>query len=112
MCRECDNELRRIADRYFGREQAVSARVRVGKPCEQIVAEATSGQAELILLSSPKCSPWKRWYGERTVEGVVRLAPCPTLVLPRIWKMTPEEARHAPRPADAMKSDWLTTAPA
>jgi nucleotide-binding universal stress UspA family protein len=111
ICLESEQALRQIGTRFFGGAQAVSVSVRMGKPDGQIVAEAESGHAELILLSSPKPSPWKRLFSDGTVKGVVRMAPCPTLVLPRIWKVTPEKCRVAPHPAAAVTAHWFTSAP-
>ncbi|MBU6401666.1 MAG: hypothetical protein KGS61_15220, partial [Verrucomicrobia bacterium] len=45
-----------------------------------------------------KSSLWKRLIGLGTVARVVRSAPCPTLVLPRRWRVTPEQYRPAALP--------------
>ena len=111
LCLESEKALRQIGSRFFGISQALNVSVRVGKPHEQIVAEAQSGLAELILLSSPNPSPWKRLLSEGTVKGVVRMAPCTTLVLTRIWKVPPEKCRDASHPAAVMTAQWLTSAP-
>jgi nucleotide-binding universal stress UspA family protein len=91
VCLESEKALRRIGKLFFGGVSDVSVSVRVGKAHEQIVAAAKSGLCELIVLSTPKPSLWKRLLGLGTVKAVVRAAPCPTLVLPRIWKMSPEQ---------------------
>jgi len=108
LCMESEEALRRIGARFFGPAHDVSVSVRVGRPHEEIVAEAESCRAELILLSSPKPSPWKRLLSEGTVKGVIRMAPCPTLVLPRLWNLAPEKLRRAAHPAPILTGHWFT----
>jgi len=79
---EADSALRRLARHFFGREDAVNVRVRCGRACEQILAEAREIQPELILLSAPKRRGWRRWLRPGTTERVLRSAPCPILVIP------------------------------
>jgi nucleotide-binding universal stress UspA family protein len=112
LCLESEEALRQIGRRIFGATPGVNVIVRVGKPHEEIVAEAQSASAELILLSTPKPSFWKTLLGEGTVRGVVRAAPCPTLVLPRIWKATMEDRRGAAHPFADPISEWSMSAPA
>ena len=86
---DAESALRKLALRFFGHEEAARARVRIGRPDEQILAEARSSQPELIILSSSKPRRWGRFFRSRTVERVVRSAPCPTLVLPGSWNSAP-----------------------
>jgi nucleotide-binding universal stress UspA family protein len=109
---ECEEALRQIGNRFFGGARAVNVSVRVGKPYEQIVTEAESVRPELIVLSSPNPSPWKRLFSDGTVKGVVGMAPCPTLVLPRIWTAIPEDYRDGANRSTASTARWLTSAPA
>jgi nucleotide-binding universal stress UspA family protein len=97
LCRENERRLRSLAKLFFDGEPPYVS-VRVGKPHEEILAEAESGQAVLIVMASPKSSRAKWQFRPTTVERVVRKAPCLTLVLPRAWKITPEQYRHAMRP--------------
>jgi|HubBroStandDraft_1064217.scaffolds.fasta_scaffold20785_2 nucleotide-binding universal stress UspA family protein len=103
---ENENVLREIGRRFFGRELDVKARVRIGKPSEQIAAEAKSDQTDLIVMPSPGHAR-QRWFHEGTVKGVVRLAPCPTLVLPRLWNCAPEKPRGAAHPAEESTGHWF-----
>jgi nucleotide-binding universal stress UspA family protein len=82
LCAEAESALRRVAGHFFGREDAVTVRVRVGRACEQIVAEARDIRSELILLSAPKRRWWRRWLQPGTTERVMRSAPCPILIVP------------------------------
>lgn len=95
---ESEAGLKKLAKHFFGNSPSVRINVRLGQPREEIVAEAEAELSELIIMASPKPSRWKRFLGLGTVERVVRSAPCPTLVLPRIWKITPEQYRQAMRP--------------
>ena len=97
VCAESEAALKKLAKYFFGDSPSVRMNVRMGQPHQQIVAEAEADLSELIILASPKPSRWKRFWGLGTVERVVRTAPCPTLVLPRVWKITPEQYRCAMR---------------
>jgi nucleotide-binding universal stress UspA family protein len=111
MCLESENELRKIGENLFGHHD-VTVHVRVGKPSDQIAAEAESARADLILLSSPSRPRWKRWLDEGTVKGVIRLARCPTLVLPRVWNAMPQRPNGAVSPVESMASHWFAPAAA
>ena len=87
VCAENEAVLKKLAKHFFGKSQSVRINVRVGRPHEEIVAEAGAELSELIIMASPKPSRWKRFLGLGIVERVVRTAPCPTLVLPRVWKI-------------------------
>jgi nucleotide-binding universal stress UspA family protein len=97
VCAESEAALKKLAELFFGDSPSVRINVRVGRPDEEILAEADAELSELIIMASPKPACWKRLLGLGTVERVVRNARCPTLVLPRIWKITPEQYRHAMR---------------
>jgi nucleotide-binding universal stress UspA family protein len=104
---ESENALREIGRRFFGRELDVKVRVRIGKPSEQIAAEAKSDQTDLIVMPSPGHVRRQPWFCEGTVKGVVRLAPCPTLVLPRLGNCAPEKPRGAAHPAEESTGHWF-----
>jgi len=95
VCAESEAALKKLANLFFGDSPSVRINVRVGRPHEEILAEADAELSELIIMASPKPACWKRILSLGTVERVVRNARCPTLVLPRIWKITPEQYRHA-----------------
>ena len=97
VCAESEAALKKLAELFFGDSPSVRINVRVGRPHEEILAEADAELSELIIMASPKPACWKRILSLGTVERVVRNARCPTLVLPRIWKITPEQYRHAMR---------------
>jgi nucleotide-binding universal stress UspA family protein len=50
-------------------------------PAEEVVAFAEREQTELIIISSHARTGFDRWLLGSTAERVVRLAPCPVLVL-------------------------------
>ncbi|PRQ05330.1 Universal stress protein [Enhygromyxa salina] len=58
------------------------AHVRVASnPAEELVAFAERDRSELIVISSHARRGFDRWLLGSTAERVVRLAPCPVLVL-------------------------------
>jgi nucleotide-binding universal stress UspA family protein len=99
---EAENGLRKLGGFFFGSRQALNISVRMGRPHKEIVAEAESKRSQLIIMSSPKPSRWRRMFGFGTVEGVIRDAPCPTLVIPRDVEITQKQCRQAMRPATAI----------
>jgi nucleotide-binding universal stress UspA family protein len=105
VCAESEAALKKLAGHFFGDSPSVRINVRVGQPHEEIVAEADAELSELIIMASPKPSRWKRFLGLGTVERVVRNARCPTLVLPRVWKITPEQYRQAMRSRSDARSN-------
>jgi nucleotide-binding universal stress UspA family protein len=98
--RESEQRLQTLAGPFFG-DRLHCTRVRVGRPSEEILAEAEETQCELIVMAG-STGQWRRWrLFPSTVERVVRDAPCLTLVLPRNWKLTPEHYRRAMRTSTA-----------
>lgn len=62
--------------------QQFEPHVRVASnPAEEIVGFAEKEQTELIVISSHARKGFDRWLIGSTAERVVRLAPCPVLVL-------------------------------
>jgi hypothetical protein len=67
---------------------ATNIRVRFGKPAEEILAEAATGNADLIVLPSYPPSLWSRLLAPilpRVVEQVIRKAPC------RVFLASPQD---------------------
>jgi nucleotide-binding universal stress UspA family protein len=82
ICAESEAALRNLSMALLGHENAARVSVRIGRPDEEILAEARASRSELILLTSSRPRRWSQPFRSRTVERVVQLAPCPTLVLP------------------------------
>lgn len=112
VCAESEAVLKKLARLFFSDSPSVRISVRVGRPHEEIVAEADEELSELIIMASPKPACWKRFLGLDTVERVVRNARCPTLVLPRVWKIAPEQYRQAMRSRSNVRSNvvWQSNA--
>jgi nucleotide-binding universal stress UspA family protein len=91
VCAESEELLRKLAHLFFRDTTSIRVSVRLGRPHTEIVAEAAAQSSELIILSSPNGSRWKQLLRFGTVQRVVRNAPCPTLVLPHAWRITPEQ---------------------
>lgn len=84
ICLDYQRRLENITDSLP--ENCQHVRVRIGRPHEQIVAEARDSEVELIVMGAPK-NNHRRWLFRSTnVERVVRDAPCQTLVIPEPWK--------------------------
>jgi nucleotide-binding universal stress UspA family protein len=98
---ENEQRLRTLTKLFFEDCRLPQLSVRLGRPHEEILAEAEAEHAELIVMASPKPSRLKWRLSPATVERVVQNAPCPTLVLPRVWRITPEQYREATRSTPA-----------
>lgn len=76
--------LDRIANEFMPPSVGASARVRVGTPHEEILAEATANDVDLILLPTFTPSIWRRLLGPRcaeTARSLVTEASCRVLVV-------------------------------
>lgn len=66
---------------------------RVGKPSEEILQYARENQNDLILMGTHGRTGLKRiWLGS-VAERVVRMAPCPVMVVPSDPDLTPESGK-------------------
>jgi nucleotide-binding universal stress UspA family protein len=74
--------LVRLAKEFMAGVTSPRLRVRMGRPHEEILAEAVQGSHDLILLATRRLSRWQQVFGARTVAKVIREAPCPVIVLP------------------------------
>jgi nucleotide-binding universal stress UspA family protein len=59
----------------------VSTALRAGEAAAEIVADATSYLADLIVIGAHGCTNLSRFLMGSTVEQVLRCAPCATLLL-------------------------------
>jgi nucleotide-binding universal stress UspA family protein len=92
LAQEAHWHLEQLARQFLHPDISALLRVRVGKPVEEILAEAEAEAVDLIILpvSSKSCRKgppslanrlsWTRFTG--TSQRLVRLALCPLLVLP------------------------------
>lgn len=101
ICAESQAALRKLSLHFLGHQDAARVSVRIGRADEEILAEARSSRAELIILSGSKPRGWRHLFRSRTVERVVHAAPCPALVLPRSWKIAPAAFRPPPHPQES-----------
>jgi nucleotide-binding universal stress UspA family protein len=60
---ESEAGLKKLAKHFFGNSPSVRINVRMGRPHEEIVAEAEAELSELIIMASPEPSRWKRFLG-------------------------------------------------
>ena len=77
--REALWHLKRLARKCLRPGVATIARVRFGKPAEEILAEAVAGNIDLIVLAAKPPSFWSRFFAPlvpRVVERVIREATC------------------------------------
>jgi len=82
LSQDARTHLERLAERFLDPRLPVRLRVRVGKPAEEILAEAKEANVDLILLTSyGGCSFWKRPFRPRIVEKVLRASPCNATLL-------------------------------
>ena len=68
------------------------AALRVGRPVEQILAEAESGSADLVVFGTHGCGGFERWVLGSVSDKVLRKASCPVLTVSH----GPEAANRAP----------------
>jgi nucleotide-binding universal stress UspA family protein len=76
--------LERIGNEFVRPAVEASVRVRVGTPCEEILAEATANDVDLILLPTFTPSIWRRLLGPKcaeTARNLITEASCRVLVV-------------------------------
>jgi nucleotide-binding universal stress UspA family protein len=81
--RRAESLLERVGSEYVRPTVEVSVRVRVGIPHEEILAEATTSDVDLILMPTFTPSIWSRWFGVRcgdTARNLISEAACRVLV--------------------------------
>ena len=72
-----EQHLKRLSEKFLNPDLSVRLRVRVGKPAQEILAEARESNVDLIVLTSHGgCSFWQRLFQPRVAEKVLRAAPC------------------------------------
>lgn len=70
------------AQEALGQQQCVETRLRVGKPAEQIIAEAKEGNYDLVVVGKRTRSTLKaRVWGNSTAVEVVEHAACPVIIV-------------------------------
>jgi nucleotide-binding universal stress UspA family protein len=75
-------QLKLLAERFLSPALSVRLRVRVGRPAQEILTEARESNVDLIILSNyGGCPFWKHPFQPRTVEKVLRSAPCNATLL-------------------------------
>jgi nucleotide-binding universal stress UspA family protein len=88
LARDAQWYLERLARGCLRPDIATNIRVRFGKPAEEILAEAATGNADLIVLPSYPPSLWSSLFAPilpRVVEQVIRKAPC------RVFLASPQD---------------------
>jgi len=77
-----EKDLQRLCERFLSPRLSVRGEVRIGKPADEILAEAKESNADLITLTTyGSNSFWKRPFHPRTVEKVLRSADCDVMFL-------------------------------
>jgi nucleotide-binding universal stress UspA family protein len=79
---DAESALRKLAALFFGHEQAAGVCARFGRASDEILDEARRIRPDLILMTPPLSRRWHHIFKSRTVDRVLRDAPCPVLVVP------------------------------
>jgi nucleotide-binding universal stress UspA family protein len=99
---QAEQSLKQLAALFLSPNLAISLRVRMGNPAEEIVREARETKANLIILAGRREA--RRWnpFGAHIAGKVVRNAPCTTSHLRVRTHFNCEE--------DWMSADWISPA--
>jgi nucleotide-binding universal stress UspA family protein len=76
-------QIKQWVAQTFSTPVAITTTVRVGRPADEIVAQAHALAADLIVMSAHSGSGTKNVLLRTTTERVVRQSPCPVLVVAR-----------------------------
>jgi nucleotide-binding universal stress UspA family protein len=105
--------LERLAKGCLHPSVAANTRVRFGKPAEEILAEADSGSADLIVLASKPPSFWSRFFAPlvpRVVERVIRETSCGVFLTTAKKWFNCENIRGRPEKESEAAADHLNEA--
>ena len=84
LYREAGWHLQRLAEHYANPIASTLTRVRIGKPAEEIVANAKEEDVDLLILPMHRTPFWKRLFAPlfpKIVVQVIREAPCGAFVM-------------------------------
>lgn len=92
-------QLQVCADQVSRSQMSIISAVRVGLATEEIVSHARAIRADLIVMSAHVGTGLKNTLLRTTTERVVRLAPCPVLVIARdkVSEFLPEASSFPPQ---------------
>jgi nucleotide-binding universal stress UspA family protein len=82
LCAEGQAALRKLAMLFFGAAAEVRTIVHFGRPAEEIIAEARTAEADLVVMCAPRARRL-RLLRRGTTQRVLRGVACPTLLLPQ-----------------------------
>jgi nucleotide-binding universal stress UspA family protein len=78
---QAKQKLEKVADRVREAQIEVKAQISLGSPYEEIVKVAKAEEVELIVIATHGYTGFKHFLMGSTAERVVRIAPCPVLVV-------------------------------
>ncbi len=82
LCCEAEKDLQRLSQKFLDPRLRVRHEVRFGRPAEGILEQAKESNADLVVMTTHgNSSFWKHPFHPRTVEKVLRLAPCDVMLL-------------------------------
>ncbi len=81
MMAQTDKVLKDLLGNMVSQEIPTAAVIRTGEAVQEIVAFAAQEPIDLIVIASHGQSGWRRLITGSVTEQVVRLAPCPVLVI-------------------------------
>lgn len=77
------NQIKEWVEKTFSTHVSITTTVRVGRPADEIVAQAYALYADLIVMSAHSRNNRNNGVLHTTTERVMRLSPCPVLVATR-----------------------------
>ncbi len=86
-----DQVLKDLLAKMVSQEVLTAAAIRTGEAVQEIVAFAVQENIGLIVIASHGQSGWRRLITGSVTEQVVRLSPCPVLVIQEPGEAEPEK---------------------
>ncbi len=81
LVRVAKKKLKSIISKRISKKIKVRSLVQLGDPAHVIVKIATKKRADLIVIATHGRTHWTRLVFGSVVEKVIRLAPCPVLII-------------------------------
>lgn len=82
LCCAAERDLQRLSQKFLDARLRVRHEVRFGRPADGILEQVRDSNSDLAVMTTHgNSSFWKHPFHPRTVEKVLRLAPCDVMLL-------------------------------
>ena len=78
---DAEKALQEVVDKRLSEKLRIRTMLSIGAPADEIVSAAGDENADIIVIATHGRTGWRRLVFGSVAEKVVRLAPCPVLII-------------------------------